>query len=401
MAASNEAQTDKLRIVHVFRAPLGGLFRHVVDLAAEQSARGHEVGMFFNSGGQCPRVAAALARIPGGLKLGVGMASIQRNPGISDVSAMARFIAWLRRAKPDVVHGHGSKGGVYARLSGLGRCRSGPIRAYTPHGGSFNYRPGTALHRAYMAAEKLMAPMTDVFLFESAYIAGRFDAFVGAASGVRRIVANGISEAEFAPVAPNEDAAELLYVGELRAAKGIDTLLDAIALIGRARGVVPHAVLVGSGPDQAVLTQRAQRLGVAQFVSFPGPMPIREAFKLGRILIVPSRAESMPYVVLEAAGARVPMIATDVGGIPEIFGPFRDRLGPADDPDSLRARIEAALDKPSVRRQDEAADLAAYVAENFSIQTMVNSVMAGYGEAMARRRRPLVGAPVATIQPHN
>jgi glycosyltransferase involved in cell wall biosynthesis len=130
-------------------------------------------------------------------------------------------------------------------------------------------------------------------------------------------------------------------------------------------------------------------------------MPVREAFKLGRVLVVPSRAESMPYVVLEAAGARVPMIATDVGGIPEIFGPFRDRLGPADDPDSLRARIEAALDKPSVRRQDEAADLAAYVAENFSIQTMVNSVMAGYGEAMARRRRPLVGAPVATIQPHN
>ncbi len=319
MAASNEAQTDKLRIVHVFRAPLGGLFRHVVDLAAEQSARGCEVGMFFNSGGNCPRVAAALARIPGGLKLGVGMAAIQRNPGISDVFAMARLLAWLRKVKPDIVHGHGSKGGVYARLSGLAGPRGGAIRAYTPHGGSFNYRPGKPLHRAYMLAERLMAPMTDVFLFESAYIAGRFDAFVGAADGVRRIVANGISPAEFEPIAANADAAELLYVGELRAAKGIDTLLDAIALIGRSRGVAPRAVLVGSGPDEAVLTERARRLGVSAFVSFPGPMPIREAFKLGRILVVPSRAESMPYVVLEAAGARVPMLATDVGGIPEIL----------------------------------------------------------------------------------
>ncbi len=400
MAASNEAQTDKLRIVHVFRAPLGGLFRHVVDLAAEQSARGHEVGMFFNSGGHCPRVEAALARIPGGLKLGVGMASVQRDPGISDVFAMARFVAWLRKIKPDVVHGHGSKGGAYARLSGLAGA-GGAIRAYTPHGGSFNYRPGTALHRAYMLAEKLMAPMTDVFLFESAYIAGRFDEFVGARNGVRRIVANGIGEAEFAPVAPNEDAAELLYVGELRAAKGIDTLLDAIALIGRTRGVVPRAVLVGSGPDEALLTERANRLGIAQFVSFPGPMPVREAFKLGRILIVPSRAESMPYVVLEAAGARVPMIATNVGGIPEIYGPLRDRLGPPDDPDNLRARIEAALGAPRDRRQSEAEDLAIYVAQNFSIQTMVNSVMAGYGEAMARRRRPLVAAPVATIYTHS
>jgi len=70
MAASNEARTDRLRIVHVFRAPLGGLFRHVLDLAGEQSARGHEVGMFYDGGAHCPRVEAALARIPGGLKLG-------------------------------------------------------------------------------------------------------------------------------------------------------------------------------------------------------------------------------------------------------------------------------------------------------------------------------------------
>jgi glycosyltransferase involved in cell wall biosynthesis len=109
----------------------------------------------------------------------------------------------------------------------------------------------------------------------------------------------------------------------------------------------------------------------------------------------------MPYVVLEAAGAHVPMIATNVGGIPEIFGPFRARLGPPDDAEDLRARIETTLAAPADRRQREAADLAAYVAENFSIQAMVNSVMAGYGEAMARRRRALAGAPVATVQSHN
>ena len=61
--APSEPQASKLRIVHVFRAPLGGLFRHVVDLAAEQSARGHDIGMFFDSSGRCPRVEAALARV--------------------------------------------------------------------------------------------------------------------------------------------------------------------------------------------------------------------------------------------------------------------------------------------------------------------------------------------------
>ena len=392
--APSEPQASKLRIVHVFRAPLGGLFRHVVDLAAEQSARGHDIGMFFDSDARCPRVEAALARIRGGLTLGVKMAPIHRNPGGNDLVAMARFAAFIRRTAPDVVHGHGSKGGLYARLSAITNPRVA-LRAYTPHGGSFNYRPGTASHRVYMLAERALAPLTDVFLFESAYIAGRFDAYVRAHNGVRRVVANGISPAEFTPAIPDADAADLLYVGELRAAKGIDTLLEAIARVGRAHGRVPRAVLVGSGPDQAALAELARRLGIGPFVSFPGQMPVREAFKLGRVLVVPSRAESMPYIVLEAAGARVPMVATDVGGIPEIFGPYRDRLGPANDPADLQARVEATLAMPETERQALAADLAAHVAERFSIQTMVNSVMAGYADALAVRRRPVGGPATA------
>jgi glycosyltransferase involved in cell wall biosynthesis len=392
--APSEPQASKLRIVHVFRAPLGGLFRHVVDLAAEQSARGHDIGMFFDSDARCPRVEAALARIPGGLRLGLKAAPIHRNPGGNDLVAMARFAAFIRRTAPDVVHGHGSKGGLYARLSAITNPNVA-LRAYTPHGGSFNYRPGTAVNRAYMLAERALAPLTDVFLFESAYIAGQFDARVGARNGVRGVVANGISPAEFAPAIPDADAADLLYVGELRAAKGIDTLLEAIARVGRARGLIPRTVLVGSGPDQAALTELAQRLGIASFVSFPGQLPVREAFKLGRVLVVPSRAESMPYVVLEAAGARVPMIATDVGGIPEIYGPYRDRLGPPNDAANLQARIEATLAMPEAERQAQAAELAAHVAERFSIQTMVNSVMAGYAEALALRRRPFGGPATA------
>ena len=108
----------------------------------------------------------------------------------------------------------------------------------------------------------------------------------------------------------------------------------------------------------------------------------------------------MPYVVLEGAGAGVPMIATNVGGIPEIFGPFRDRLGPPDDVADLSARIAGALATPPETRIAQAAELAAHVAANFSIETMVNSVMAGYAEAMGRRPAA-AGAPIAAIPTHN
>ena len=395
--AARELQPDKLRIAHVFRAPLGGLFRHVVDLATEQAARGHEVGVFFDSGGRCERVDAALARVSGGLALGVGTCRIHRNPGPQDLVAFARFSSWLRKARPDVVHGHGSKGGVYARLSGLSGTPGSPVRAYTPHGGSFNFRPGSWPHRLYMGAERVMAGSTDVFLFESAYIAGRFDRYVDFRGGTRRIVLNGLGEAEFIPAEPNADAADLLYVGELREAKGIDTLLEALPLVARARGALPRAILVGSGPDQAILTERARRLGVASHVTFPGPMPIRDAFKLGRILVVPSRAESMPYVVLEAGGARVPMVATNVGGIPEIFGRFADRLGPCDNPADLARRIIAMLDMPPDARREQAGDFALHVAANFNIQSMVNAVMGGYREALSNRR----ARPAAVVSPVN
>jgi glycosyltransferase involved in cell wall biosynthesis len=397
MTAARSLDSRKLRIIHVFRAPLGGLFRHVVDLAAEQAARGHEVGLFYDSEFRGDNVAAALARIKGGLSLGVFGCPIKRDPHFSDFSAMAQFMSNLRRLKPDIVHGHGSKGGLYARLPGFLPGRGKFACAYTPHGGSFNYRPGTAVHRVYMATERLLSLTTDVFLFESAYIAGRYDAYVGGQRGLRRIVANGIGTAEFEPVVPASDAADLLYVGELRAAKGIDTLLDAVALAGAKLGEPPRTVLVGSGPDKDMLLARAQRLGIERKISFIGPMAAREAFRLGHILVAPSRAESLPYIILEAAGARVPIVATNVGVISEIFGPYADRLGPCDDPANLCGRILSAMNLPYEDRQTHCAELAAFVASNFSIKTMVDSVMDGYRAALARRAPQKIAGTAAKL----
>lgn len=397
MNAEINFKPRKLRILHIFRAPLGGLFRHVVDLAREQTARGHDVGMFFDTPSRNERVDAALSQIEGGLSLGVSGCPIHRNPHPSDIGALARLAKTVAQVKPDVLHGHGSKGGLYARLPGLLHPRSGPIRAYTPHGGSFNYAPGGAAHRAFMATEKLLALSTDVFLFESAYIAACFDAFVGVKHGSRRVVLNGIRPSEFIPVSPNPDATEFVYVGELRAAKGIDTLLDALAFAKSQLGRTLRATLVGLGPDKDMLIAKAKSLGLANSIVFPGPQPARQAFALGRIMVAPSRAKSLPYIVLEAAAAQIPLISTHVGGIPEIFGPYRDRLGPSDDPRDLCRRMLAMLDRGLDERRKEAAELAAFVEAHFSIRTMIDAVMEGYAEAMARRAQGYGAAELSKI----
>ena len=169
-----DARNRALRIVHVLRAPLGGLFRHVVDLAEMQIARGHQVGLITDSLTGGDSATARLTALQGRLALGLLRLPMQRLPHTSDLLALWQIDRHLRALRPDVVHGHGAKGGLYARAPGILR-NSSVVRAYTPHGGSFNYRPGTRSHRLYMAVEAMLARGTDLLLFESDNIAGRYD----------------------------------------------------------------------------------------------------------------------------------------------------------------------------------------------------------------------------------
>jgi glycosyltransferase involved in cell wall biosynthesis len=381
----SEAGTKPLRVVHVLRAPVGGLFRHVLDLSQEQIARGHDVGLIADSLTGGARAEAQFAELAPHLALGLMRVPMRRMPHPSDLAVLAAVDRRIGELRPDVVHGHGSKGGLYARLAGLAPWRSSAVRAYTPHGGSINYRPGSWSHRVFMAMERLLAYRTDVLLFESAYIADRFEAFVGAPPGLAHIVPNGIGPREFEPTSPNPDAAEVLYVGEFRAAKGLDTLIEALSLLARKTNRRPRVVLVGDGLDKSALREHADRAGVATQLTFEKPMPAREAFALGRIMVVPSRAESLPYIVLEAAGARLPLIATDVGGMSEIFGPYRERLIPCDDPQVLSNALLRTLDEAPDEQRARADALADYVASRFSLSIMVDQIISGYREAIVRR----------------
>lgn len=375
----------QLRILHTFRAPLGGLFRHVVDLATEQAARGHAVGILCDSTTGGARADQVLADLAPRLTLGVRRVPMQRNPGLSDLRALTDVRAFVAEAKPDILHGHGSKGGVYARLLPSYLLGSKASRAYTPHGGSFNYNPGSALHRLYMRIESYLTMRTDVFLFESQYIADRYRTYVGATDREIRIVVNGVSEAEFEPIERNHEQFDFIYLGELRPAKGIDVLLDAMAQLKTRYGAEPSLLVVGSGPDEAALKAHSASLGLCPRIRFQGPDNIRKVLALARVMVVPSKAESLPYVILEAAAARQPLVSTDVGGIPEIFGPHAYRLIPSNDVEALASAMHDALKKPADELAAEAHELSDYVHSRFTLPLMVDGVLDGYAAALSSR----------------
>jgi len=385
------SDAEPRRILHVFRAPVGGLFRHVVDLARLQAAAGHCVGIVCDATTGGERAVQALSDLAPCLALGVTRIPMRRNPHTSDLACVRAVAARAEAVAADVLHGHGAKGGAYARLASVTGGRS-VIRAYTPHGGSYNYRPGSPLHRLYMSAERLLARRTDVFLFESEFVAGRHRTYVGIHGRVSRIVHNGLSEAEFAPLTPAADPFDLLYVGELREAKGLPILLQALALL-REEGRSVRLLMVGSGADAGLLEAKAEALGLAGAIAFEPAQAIRSVLARGRIMVVPSFAESLPYVVLEAAAAAQPLVATDVGGIPEIFGSAAGDLVPARDPIALQRAIVRVLDEAPESRAARFRALSDSVRQRFSMEQMGADVLSGYAAAFRAQRQDAVAEP--------
>ncbi|HEY6257084.1 MAG TPA: glycosyltransferase family 4 protein, partial [Xanthobacteraceae bacterium] len=185
-----------LNILHVLRAPVGGLFRHVLDLAGGQAARGHRVGIIADATTGGEQAEAALAALSAALALGVTRVPMSRQIGVRDASAVAHVGRRAAGAAVDVLHGHGAKGGAYARLARGGAA----IRAYTPHGGSLHYRWNSPTGFLYLSLERALMRRTDLFLFESAYGRDVFRGKVGDPSALVRVVHNGVAPAEFAPI---------------------------------------------------------------------------------------------------------------------------------------------------------------------------------------------------------
>lgn len=384
-----EQETERrLNILHVFRAPAGGLFRHVQDLVRGQVAAGHKVGIVCASNDVSPAAEKCLSDLEPSLALGMRRIYMSRLADPRDVTAITTVRALRSSQHLDIVHGHGAKGGLMARLavhrppndtSLDRRARS----IYTPHGGSLHYDASSLSGMAYLAVEKLLNHRTDAFIFESEFARNVFARKIGTPKGKSQIVHNGVGETDFLPLPSRKSTYDIAFVGELRMLKGIDVLLDALATM---RGRNLRIVIAGDGPDREHFIDRACNLGLAPMVTFPGAMPAREVFTSAKMLVVPSLAESLPYIVLEALAAAMPLVATNCGGIPEIFAGRADNLVPPGDALALAEAVTRTLDAPA-QADAVAKQMRQDIAHRFSVGTMVRGVDDVY-------RTALTGLPV-------
>lgn len=357
---------------------MGGLFRHVRDLVSGQQAAGIATGVICADPPEDGVSAARLAELGPQCGLGVHIVPMARLPGIGDIVNIREVGALAGWLKPDIIHGHGAKGGMLARLAPGSQHA---VRIYTPHGGSLHYAPSSPAGFAYLAAERMMRKRMDGLIFESEFSRAAYLSKVGKAGVPTAVIHNGLKESEFEPLPHCDAAADFVFIGELRMLKGVSTLIEAAALLQRRH----HIRIVGAGPDRARFEEMARALPRGVKVEFMGAMPARSAFRLGRIALMPSWNESLPYVALEAAAAGVPLIATRVGGVAEIFGGEAATLVEPKNAAALAAAMARALDDPASMAAS-ALRLRARAAAHFSAKQMVESVNGFYGRLLDARK---------------
>jgi len=333
------ALSTPLTIMHLLApAPVGGLETVVSMLSQAQSRAGHRVivattlsGRDDGRGFLASLANTAVEVVP----LAVPRRAYYREYALIRKLCLARGVS--------VVHTHGYRSDIVGGLAGR---RAGTPIVTTVHG----FTGGTIKNRGFEALQR--------FAFR------RFDAVIAVsktqaeflrASGVPPRRLHRIANALAAHPAPLDRASarRLLnlpadgliagWIGRVSREKGVDVFIDALSSIGDR---IIRAAILGDGPERAPQEARAEALAPARF-QWLGSIPdAARYFAAFDVFVMSSRAEGLPMVLLEAMAARIPIVTTSVGGIPDLLSPAEGVLVPPDDPAALAAAIRATIDDP-------------------------------------------------------
>lgn len=379
MSAVNSSIDEEggLCVAHVLLSlDLGGLERLVVDLVREGRRQGQ-------------RVAIVCLERPGTLadeaeRAGAKVLCMGKPPGLCPriVKSLVRV---FRELKPDVIHTHQIGALVYAGPAARGACR--PVVVHTEHGKHY------AARRRTRWLGRLASHYAQRFFCVSRNIAEEVISFRVAPEWKITVAPNGIDIAKFQNAGAGAEARRELgippaapvvgAVGRLNEIKRQDLLIRAFARL-KLRYEEAHLLLVGDGPKRAELEQLASELLSVDCIHFIGYQAAPERFLQAMdVMALTSRSEGMPLAVLEAWAARVPVVATRVGGVPELIADEQTGLlVEFGDVPGLASAIERLLNEESLARQVRTA-AGTRVTEQFSLEQMAAFYQRHYSELLS------------------
>jgi glycosyltransferase involved in cell wall biosynthesis len=319
------------------------------------------------------RTPARPSLLEDAVRLGVPVTTLpDRFPG--DLRTLRAIRACLRARRIDVLQTHGYKANV---IGGLLRSTFRPPWIAFLHGEtSENLKV-----RAYFALEKLAVRRADRVCVMSHAMAERI-----AARGVRRdrirTIHNAVLFESAEPTEPRSAAPIIAIIGRLSPEKGVDQGLRAFA---RVLEHVPDARLwvAGQGPEEGRLRAQAQALDVSRSVEWLGyHAAVSSLYARVSILLIPSRSEGLPNVALEAMGHGVPVVASAVGGVPEVVVDGETGLlAPAGDTEALAARLLQVLRDPALARRLGSQERA-HVRSRFSLEARRHTLASVYRDLL-------------------
>lgn len=306
--------SDRLRVMHVVLSlDVGGLERNVVNQVREGRRLGQDVSIL------CIERRGTLAGRAE--SLGGQVVCIDKQPGLK-LGTIGRIRDVIRDIRPDVIHTHQIGPLFYTGFASIGA--GVPLIVHTEHG-----KEEYATSRKTRLLGKIAGRFTKVFYCLTQDMAGAVGDAGIVPAGKLRVIMNGIDTAVYKQ--PRDTAgiraslniplsARLIgTIGRLTEIKRQDVLLDAFASLTPMHSDL-HLLLVGDGPLRDELQTRAESLKIVDRVHFAGYQSDTTAYLHAMdIFALTSRSEGMPQALLEACVAEKPVIASRVGGIPEVI----------------------------------------------------------------------------------
>jgi len=372
-----------MKILYVItKATGGGAQQYVYDLALAAKREGHEPVLAYGVKGQLTeRLIEADIRT-------IQIAGLTRDVGlVSELRTAWNLLRALKQERPDIVHLNSSKaGGLGAFAARLARVER---IIFTAHGWPHKEPRSLLTHLGIRLASWLTIILTHYVVVVSGDDMKR--APVIFSRHKLQLVKNGIEDysrlaREEARSILSEKTGQgalppiwLMNVAELHTNKGLDVLIEAFAKLA-SRELQVCLILAGAGEEKEKLMALTKRLMIATRVVFTDFLPdARSYLAAADLFVFPSRKEGMPFALLEAGLASLPVIASRVGGIPEVI---EDGAGgllvPPDDPGALAEAIQSLIKNPE-RAARLGTALRAHVEKEFSKERMVQETFALYG----------------------